>query len=77
MGSLLAPAQTPWYFLVGSGLVMVIALATSKKAHNVVKTSLDLSRQSEGNESFGTSPVARMMVRTCNNACLLYTSTIN
>lgn len=68
MESLLAPAQTPWYFLVGSGLVMVIALATSKKAHSVVKTSLDLARQSEGNESFGTSPVARMLVRTCNNA---------
>lgn len=68
MGSLLAPAQTPWYFLTGSGLVMVIALATSKKAHSVVKTSLDLARQSEGNESFGTSPVARMLVRTCNNA---------
>lgn len=67
MGSLLAPAQTPWYFLVESGLVMVIALATSKKAHNVVKTSLDLSRQSEGNESFGTSPVARTLVRTSNN----------
>ena len=68
MESLLAPAQTPWYFLTGSGLVMVIALATSKKAHSVVKTSLDLARQSEGNESFGTSPVARMLVRTCNNA---------
>lgn len=67
MGSLLAPAQTPWCFLVGSGLVMVIALATSKKAHNVVKTSLDLSRQSEGHESFGTSPVARTLVRTSNN----------
>lgn len=68
MGSLLAPAETPWYFLMGSGLVMVIALATSKKAHSVVKTSLDLARQSDGNESFGTSPVARMLVRTCNNA---------
>lgn len=67
MESLLEPAKTPWYFLVGSGLVMVIALATSKKAHNVVKTSLDLSRQSEGNENFGTSPVARTLVRTCNN----------
>ena len=67
MESLLQPARTPWYFLVGSGLVMVIALATSKKAHNVVKTSLDLSRQSEGNENFGTSPVARTLVRTCNN----------
>ena len=67
MDSLLEPAKTPWYFLVGSGLVMVIALATSKKAHNVVKTSLDLSRQSDGNENFGTSPVARVLVRTCNN----------
>ena len=67
MESLLQPAKTPWYSLVGSGLVMVIALATSKKAHNVVKTSLDLSRQSEGSENFGTSPVARTLVRTCNN----------
>ena len=50
MTSLLGPAQTPWYFLVGSGVVMVIALATSKKAQNVVKTSLDLSRQSDGEE---------------------------
>lgn len=67
MTSLLEPAQTPWYFLVGSGLVMVIALATSKKAQSVIKTSLDLSRQTEGNENFGTSPVARVLVRTCNN----------
>ena len=67
MSSLLEPARTPWYFLVGSGLIMVIALATSKKAHNVVKTSLDLSRQSEGNESFASSPVARVLVRTTNN----------
>lgn len=67
MTSLLQPAKTPWYFLVGSGVVMVIALATSKKAQNVVKTSLDLSRQSEGEENFGTSPVARVLVRTCSN----------
>ncbi len=67
MTSLLEPAKTPWYFLVGAGLIMVFALATSKKAHNVVKTSLDLSRQSEGDENFGTSPVARVLVRTCSN----------
>ena len=42
---------------------MVIALFTSKKAHNVVKTSVDLSRQEEGEEAFGTSPVARVIVR--------------
>ena len=68
MESLLEPAKTPWYFLVGSGLVMVIALATSKKAQAVIKTSVDLARQSDGNENFGTSPVARVLVRTCNNA---------
>lgn len=66
MSSLLEPARTPWYFLFGSGAVMVVALATSKKAHNVVKTSLDLSRQSDGEESFGTSPVARVLVRRCS-----------
>ena len=68
MESLLEPAKTPWYFRVGSGLVMVIALATSKKAQAVIKTSVDLARQSDGNENFGTSPVARVLVRTCNNA---------
>lgn len=67
MNSLQASAHTPWYFLAGSGIIMVIALMTSKKAQNVVKTSLDLSRQSEGNENFGTSPVARVLVRNCNN----------
>lgn len=67
MNSLQESAQTPWYFLVGSGIVMVIALVTSKKAQNVVKTSLDLARQSDGNENFGTSPVARVLVRTSNN----------
>ena len=68
MESLLEPAKTPWYFLVGSGLIMVVALATSKKAQAVIKTSVDLARQSDGNENFGTSPVARVLVRTCNNA---------
>lgn len=76
MESLLQPARTPWYFLVGAGVVMVVALATSKKAHHVVKTSLDLSRQSEGNENFGTSPVARTLVRTCNNISTMILSVV-
>ena len=63
MTSLLGPAKTPWYFLFGSGVVMVIALATSKKAHNVIKTSVDLSRQDEGEENFGSTPIARTLVR--------------
>lgn len=67
MDSLLESAQTPWYFLVGAGAIMVITLVTSKKAQNVVKTSLELSRQTEGNENFGTSPVARVLVRKASN----------
>lgn len=63
MTSLLGSAKTPWYFLFGSGAVMVIALATSKKAHNVIKTSVDLSRQDEGEENFGSTPIARTLVR--------------
>ncbi|MCK9343882.1 MAG: inorganic phosphate transporter, partial [Massilibacteroides sp.] len=63
MSSLAKSASTEWYFLVIAGIVMVIALATSKKAQGVVKTSVDLARQKEGEEVFGTSPVARFLVR--------------
>ena len=63
MSSLLGPAKTPWYFLIGAGAIMVYALCTSKKAHNVIKTSVDLSRQDEGEENFGSTPIARTLVR--------------
>ena len=63
MDSLLGPAKTPWYFLIGAGVIMVYSLCTSKKAHNVIKTSVDLSRQDEGEESFGSTPIARTLVR--------------
>ncbi len=63
MGSLNGPAKTPLIFLVAAGVVMVFSLATSKKAHNVVKTSVDLSRQDTGDEVFGSSRVARSLVR--------------
>lgn len=63
MTSLLGPAKTPWYFLVGAGAIMVYALCTSKKAHAVIKTSVDLSRQDEGEETFGSTPIARTLVR--------------
>ncbi len=67
MTSLLGPAKTPWYFLVGAGGIMVYALFTSKKAHNVIKTSVNLSRQDEGEESFGSTPIARKVVRLSLN----------
>lgn len=67
MTSLLGSAKTPWYFLIAAGLIMVYALMTSKKAQAVVKTSVDLSRQDEGDEVFGSTPVARTLVRLSMN----------
>ncbi len=63
MGSLGESAHTPVIYLIAAGLVMVLALVFSKKAQNVVKTSVDLSRQDEGDEMFGSSGVARTIVR--------------
>ena len=63
MGSLNGPANTPLYFLIGAGVIMVVALATSKKARNVTKTEIGLGSQQEGDEMFGTSRIARRLVR--------------
>ena len=63
MGVLNGPAKTPMVFLFLAGVVMVIALATSKKAHNVTKTEISLAKQDEGDEMFGSSKVARSIVR--------------
>lgn len=64
MLSLQDSAHTPVYFLFAAGVVMVLSLIFSKKAQNVVKTSVDFSRQDEGDEMFGSSGVARAIVRS-------------
>ena len=64
MNSLMDSAHTPTIYLAIAGVVMVLALIFSKKAQNVVKTSVDLSRQDEGDEMFGSSKTARILVRT-------------
>lgn len=56
-------ASTEWYYLASAGVVMFLALCFSKKAQNVVKTSISLSRQEEGDEIFGSSGIARALVR--------------
>ena len=64
MTSLMTSAKSPLLYLLLAGLIMIIAMATSKKAQNVVKTSVDLSRQDEGDEMFGSSRLARSIVRS-------------
>lgn len=67
MTSLTESASTHPIFLIAAGAIMVIILFTSKKAHRVVQTSIALSRQSAGEEGFGTSPIARQLVRISIN----------
>ena len=63
MTSLMESAKTPPFYLMAAGIIMIIAMATSKKAQNVIKTSVDLARQDEGDEMFGSSKAARSIVR--------------
>lgn len=65
------PAKTPIYYLLGAGLVMVLALVFSKSAQNVIKTSVNLSRQDDAEESFGTSKISRGLVRASSSVAQL------
>lgn len=64
MSSLNSSADTPLYFLLGAGAIMVVSLATSKKARKVTQTAIGLgSRDTGGDEMFGSSRIARRLVR--------------
>lgn len=63
MNSLNGPATTPIAFLVGAGVLMVISLATSKKARKVAQTEIGLGSQNGSDEMFGSSRIARRLVR--------------
>ena len=74
MSSLMNTAQTPQIYLMAAGVVMVLALIFSKKAQNVVKTSVDLSRQDEGDEMFGSNAAARTIVRHSRKTATVLTA---
>ncbi|MGN0034068.1 MAG: inorganic phosphate transporter [Candidatus Limimorpha sp.] len=67
MGALNEPANASMLYIMIAGIIMVITLLTSKKAKIVLQTSIDLSKQNAGDESFGTSYAARAVVRFSNN----------
>lgn len=62
MTSLQGKVQTPTFLLLIAGLIMVLTLWFNKKARSVIKTTVDLSRQSEGTERFKSSAVSRGIV---------------
>ena len=64
MQGLAGKVPTPTLFLLLAGLIMVITLFTSSKARSVVQTSIDLSRQEEGDERFRPTWMSKMLVRS-------------
>ncbi len=70
VGALAGESHLPgvhWY-LAAAGVIMTVAICTSKKAHKVVETTVNLSRQDDGEEVFSSSRVARHTVRAVLNA---------
>lgn len=63
MSSLNGPSNTSLWFLIGAGVIMVVSLATSKKAQKVSQTEVGLGSQAGGDEMFGSSRIARTLVR--------------
>ncbi len=57
-------AETPTLLLLAAGIIMVLTLWFSTKAKDVVKTSIDLSRQGEGSERFKANALSRGIVRS-------------
>lgn len=62
------PADTPIYFLIISGIIMILSITTSKKAQRVIQTSVNLSSQNEGEEVFSSSRLARTISRSITTA---------
>lgn len=62
MTGLSGKVHTPTIFLIIAGLIMVATLWLSRKARTVTETELNLSRQDEGYERFGSSFMSRMIV---------------
>lgn len=67
MSSLREAIKTPPVFLLAAGIIMVFTLYSSRKARSVIKTSVNLSRQDEGQERFGSTPLSRAVVRLSLN----------
>ncbi len=70
METLAVPSSQPFFvdakpwFLIGAGVIMTIAVMTSKKARKVIENTNNLSRQDDGEEVFSSSKLARKTVRS-------------
>ncbi len=63
MNALAQPVQSNPLILLASGIIMVVTLVFSKKARTVTRTEINLGRQEEGEERFGSTLISRVIVR--------------
>jgi hypothetical protein len=68
VGFLKGEVNVPGYMLLCAGIIMAGAMGFSKKARNVINTSVNLSRQSEGDERFASWGISRFIVAVCVKA---------
>lgn len=62
MTKLTEPAHVNIYFLIASGVVMIVTLFLSKDAMKVAETQLSLSSQNDEEERFGSTKISRALV---------------
>ena len=67
MGDLAQPVVANIGWLMGAGIIMVLALWFSKKSRSVTDTEVNLARKGEGIERFSSSPLSRSIVRSSLN----------
>lgn len=67
MSRLSEAVNVDWRFLMGAGIIMVLALWFNKKSRNVTKTEVNLARQGEGLEQFSSTGASRSLVRNALN----------
>ncbi|MDD3739054.1 MAG: inorganic phosphate transporter, partial [Lentimicrobiaceae bacterium] len=63
LGKLAEPVVADWRYLLGAGIVMVLALWFSKKSRTVTDTEVNLARQGGGIERFSSTALSRSIVR--------------
>ena len=55
--------KTPLFILIIAGVIMMLSLIFSRKAHNVLKTTVDLARTESAEERFRPNTISKLMVR--------------
>jgi phosphate/sulfate permease len=67
MIALTEKVKTPTFLLLLAGAIMTVTLWLSKKARSVTRTEVNLARQDEGDERFGSTMLSRSVVRFAVN----------